>query len=171
MINKVADTQDGIAKLILLSRDAKGDYARHVCGWAAAEIARLQGIVDGVIGALSQHPLGMSRTGEKTVVDVAKYYVLALEESDAVIDKLPKTADGVVLFAGEIVYALFRDGIFKGEIVGGGYRKNRVGVRFEQEIQLTDDIAVHETDPLTKCLYSTREAAEAAREQHDLPRD
>ena len=88
-----------------------------------------------------------------------------LARLQGVVEKLPKTADGVVLFDGETVYASFRDGVFKGEVIGGSYRKNRVGIRFEQTIQLTDDIAVHETDPLAKCLYSTKAAAEAARDE------
>jgi hypothetical protein len=35
----------------------------------------LEGVVDGVCSALQQHPLGMSRTGHKTVVDVTKIFV------------------------------------------------------------------------------------------------
>jgi len=94
----------------------------------------------------------LSREGDSPEVDMLR----------AVVDKLPKTADGVVLFPGTTVWAAFRDGVFRGTVCPcmSEPKNGRAWVTFDKPIKLADDIWVHDTEPMVSCLYSTRKAAE-----------
>lgn len=95
----------------------------------------------------------------------------ATAELRAVVDRLPKCADGAICYPNRAVWAVFRDGIFRGVIANIRPAVNRVGVLFDDPIWLTDETYVHLTDPLTICLYSTREAAEATKESKAEAKD
>ena len=79
-----------------LRKEAVLDYEcslcqRRACTWnlclpavrmMGERVKELESVVDRTCSALQQHPLGMSRTGEKTVVEVAKLFVKALREKE-----------------------------------------------------------------------------------------
>lgn len=77
-----------------------------------------------------------------------------IERLRAIVDKIQKTADGVPIIQGNWVWTLFSDGC-----VAGPYMVLAITCRKDCPI----DLSLGEFQ--TKQLFSTREAAEAAREK------
>lgn len=84
-------------------------------------------------------------------------------EAEAVIAKLPKTADGVPIVPGMEVWCDFRIEVVRG--VAFACPDNRVHVKFDEMIDLTDGgkVMADRSDPWVGCVYSTRAAALAAK--------
>jgi len=80
----------------------------------------------------------------------------------AIVEKLPKTADGVPIVPGMYVYCAFRTGTIDGRVAGADLL--RVRVQYGHPIDITDggNVMADESDPYTTALYSTRALAEAA---------
>lgn len=95
---------------------------------------------------------------------VASHRVLAnkLTSLSAIVEKLPKTADGVPIVPGMYVYCAFRTGTIDGRVAGADLR--RVRVQYGHPIDITDggNVMADESDPYTTALYSTRALAESA---------
>jgi hypothetical protein len=110
---------------------------------AADEIERLRGDLSAL---------------QETLTGVKSMHADALEESErltAIVDRLPKTADGVPMTLGQTVYTLRSDGVVRGR----------------QVIEITGDWIGVQVGALVgtrgsarpEIIYSTREAAEKAR--------
>lgn len=99
-------------------------------------------------------------------VDKNTDYAAKWREAQAIVDKLPKTKDGVPILPGMELWADFRDGVFHGiawaQLNNSG---KRVPVTFDEPgVELYAGCKVRDTDPLACCLYSTEAAALAAQE-------
>ena len=102
-------------------------------------------------------------------------YAARLAKAEAIVERLPKTADGVVLFPGTEVWAQFTptDGPYHGVVSSplSEPRSGRCAITFDEEVSLciedtreeVDDVRSRWTEPMTAHLYSTRAAAEAAK--------
>lgn len=83
----------------------------------------------------------------------------------AVVDRLPKTADGVPVTPNMPVWCAFRCGVVHG--TAWPCTGNRMFVRYEHAINLADDeypVMATESDPWREAVYSTESAALAAKE-------
>jgi len=80
----------------------------------------------------------------------------------AIVEKLPKTADGVPIVPGMYVYCAFRTGTIDGRVAGADLL--RVRVQYGHPIDITDggNVMADESDPYTTALYSTRALAKSA---------
>ena len=93
--------------------------------------------------------------GRQTLLFGIREAVAELERLQAIVDRLPKTADGVPMALGQTVFTLRSDGVIRGR----------------QVIEITDDWIGVQVGALVgtrgsarpEIIYSTREAAEKAR--------
>lgn len=116
---------------------------------------------------------GLDEFGDEVTV------VRSLEDADALardlalVEKLPRTADGVPVSPGMDVWCAFRQGIVHGRATGGvpihgdSLSATRMTVHYDDPIDLTDggEVWADESDPTRVVCYSTERAAREAKER------
>lgn len=100
------------------------------------------------------------RTPEEQRIDQLE---LRVKELEAIVNRLPRAADGEPITPGQELYFVFRDGVFECTYLGTepDLSGTRISAYSEEGVYITDSDKAHFLKPMLKCAFTRKDVADA----------